>query len=506
MTRARTRSPRALRERRRAARRAPCRRRRAATARARRRRRRRARAPPAREATTRCSSRRSTRATCSTTAPAASCGPTTRTSRCSPATASTRSGSPGWPSSATSRRSRELADVISLAAQAHAEGDAERAAAVWAAGVARGRRTAAPAEPRGRQGRVAPASRRRARSRRRTGALAHARARCDLASPGVDTVRLPWPTDAKSPRASTPPTAGCPGAFEGETVTRRRLMTLTAHGARRRRRRGVHAARRSASPPARRCSSGRRSTLEPVGAAGRLPDRHLRPARDHRPCRASAQVGKTTVYVRARNPEIDAAEPARRRRARSSRSRRAACTSAARCATSTPPSASSARATAASTTSRGQVDGGPPVRPLDRFYTRVRNGQVEVGPRYSVNCEFQPLPVLPRPGAGPRRHRPVPVPRPLLHAPEARQPAMKLPLPPLPPRSSRSPSAPARTEQRQAARPGQGGRDLRRRLGRRAHLAVRRAALGDVPQGARRGRTGSTRWARRRCSPSSRRP
>jgi hypothetical protein len=30
----------------------------------------------------------------------------------------------------------ELADVISLAAQAHAEGDAERAAAVWAAGVA----------------------------------------------------------------------------------------------------------------------------------------------------------------------------------------------------------------------------------------------------------------------------------------------------------------------------------------------------------------------------------
>ena len=30
----------------------------------------------------------------------------------------------------------ELADVISLAAQAHAEGDADRAAAVWAAGVA----------------------------------------------------------------------------------------------------------------------------------------------------------------------------------------------------------------------------------------------------------------------------------------------------------------------------------------------------------------------------------
>jgi hypothetical protein len=30
----------------------------------------------------------------------------------------------------------ELADVISLCAQAHAEGDPERAAAVWAAGAA----------------------------------------------------------------------------------------------------------------------------------------------------------------------------------------------------------------------------------------------------------------------------------------------------------------------------------------------------------------------------------
>ena len=36
----------------------------------------------------------------------------------------------------------------------------------------------------------------------------------------------------------------------------------------------------------------------------------------------------------------------------------------------------------------GLVDGGPPVRPLDRFYTRIRNGQVELGPRYSVNGEL----------------------------------------------------------------------------------------------------------------------
>ena len=40
----------------------------------------------------------------------------------------------------------------------------------------------------------------------------------------------------------------------------------------------------------------------------------------------------------------------------------------------------------------GEVVGGPPVRPLDRFYTRMRNGQVEVGPRYSVNSEFERFP------------------------------------------------------------------------------------------------------------------
>ena len=29
-----------------------------------------------------------------------------------------------------------------------------------------------------------------------------------------------------------------------------------------------------------------------------------------------------------------------------------------------------------------------PPRPLDRFYTRVRRGQVEVGPRYSVDSNL----------------------------------------------------------------------------------------------------------------------
>ncbi len=37
----------------------------------------------------------------------------------------------------------------------------------------------------------------------------------------------------------------------------------------------------------------------------------------------------------------------------------------------------------------GKVSGGPPVRPLDRFYTRVRDGNVEIGPRYSLNSELK---------------------------------------------------------------------------------------------------------------------
>ena len=37
----------------------------------------------------------------------------------------------------------------------------------------------------------------------------------------------------------------------------------------------------------------------------------------------------------------------------------------------------------------GRRVGGPPVRPLDRFYTRVVRGIVQVGSRYSVNSELE---------------------------------------------------------------------------------------------------------------------
>jgi menaquinol-cytochrome c reductase iron-sulfur subunit len=39
----------------------------------------------------------------------------------------------------------------------------------------------------------------------------------------------------------------------------------------------------------------------------------------------------------------------------------------------------------------GKVIGGPPVRPLDRFQTRISDGQLEVGPRYSVTSQLEPV-------------------------------------------------------------------------------------------------------------------
>ena len=39
----------------------------------------------------------------------------------------------------------------------------------------------------------------------------------------------------------------------------------------------------------------------------------------------------------------------------------------------------------------GRVIGGPPVRPLDRFQTRVADGEVQLGPRYSVTNDLEPV-------------------------------------------------------------------------------------------------------------------
>lgn len=40
---------------------------------------------------------------------------------------------------------------------------------------------------------------------------------------------------------------------------------------------------------------------------------------------------------------------------------------------------------------QGKVVVGPPVRPLDRFQTRVSGGSVEIGPRFSVTSQLDPV-------------------------------------------------------------------------------------------------------------------
>jgi menaquinol-cytochrome c reductase iron-sulfur subunit len=40
----------------------------------------------------------------------------------------------------------------------------------------------------------------------------------------------------------------------------------------------------------------------------------------------------------------------------------------------------------------GSVDGGPPVRPLDRFYTKAEKGRVFIGKRFSLNSKLERFP------------------------------------------------------------------------------------------------------------------
>jgi Rieske Fe-S protein len=189
---------------------------------------------------------------------------------------------------------------------------------------------------------------------------------------------------------------GMPGAFEGETVTRRRFMTATVHGA------GAIAVSAFALPALGFAAGSAlfdRPPVEwkPIGPTEDFPNDTYIP-RVITETAGIGQVGKTTVYVRARNDELDPPPnpPGYDERfiAVSTRCMHLGCP---------------VRFVAASERFicpchggvygfDGGVVGGPPVRPLDRFYTRMRNGQVEVGPRYSVNSEFERFPSFRDPG------------------------------------------------------------------------------------------------------------
>jgi menaquinol-cytochrome c reductase iron-sulfur subunit len=175
-----------------------------------------------------------------------------------------------------------------------------------------------------------------------------------------------------------------PGAFEGETITRRRLMTGTAHGM------GAIAAAAIGLPaigfalgPAFSQSPDR---WETVGLASEFNDLDFtRRVMVITP--GIGEAGKTTVYVRKRNPAIDT-EPEDRFNAIIAISSRCAHVG---CPVNWVPAAERfiCPCHGGVYDIRGIRTGGPPPRPLDRFYTRVSAGRLEVGPRYSVNSELK---------------------------------------------------------------------------------------------------------------------
>ena len=176
-----------------------------------------------------------------------------------------------------------------------------------------------------------------------------------------------------------------PGAFEGETMTRRRMMTGTAHlmG-------GLSVA--AFTLPALGFALGpifERDKIrwEDVGAPDDFPDDTYVP-KVITLVGGIGETGKTTVYMRKRNPAPNIDGPPLDEFdnyvAISTRCMHLGCP---------------VRYVEASERFicpchggvydfLGKVSGGPPVRPLDRFYVRERNGRVEVGPRYSVNGEL----------------------------------------------------------------------------------------------------------------------
>ncbi len=177
-----------------------------------------------------------------------------------------------------------------------------------------------------------------------------------------------------------------PGAFEGETVTRRRFMTGVVHGAG-----GIAAA--AFTLPALGFAiapvfSRESFEWQPIGSPSDFTqDTYVTKVITIEP--GIGEAGRSIAYVRARNPAIDTEPEDQYNRfiALSSRCMHLGCP---------------VRFVAAAARFicpchggvydfRGMVAGGPPVRPLDRFYTRVNasTGLVEVGPRYSVNSELR---------------------------------------------------------------------------------------------------------------------
>ena len=175
-----------------------------------------------------------------------------------------------------------------------------------------------------------------------------------------------------------------PGYFEGESMTRRTVLTG-----------GVLAAGGLATAGILLPAVG--FSLAPVFDSPEESWEAIGPTDDYGPdgytpavittVKGIGEAGKTTAYVRQGNPDINPDENPDEYIAISTRCAHLGCP---------------VRFVAASSTFicpchggvydfEGQVIGGPPVRPLDRFQTRVVADRVELGPRYSVTSQLEPV-------------------------------------------------------------------------------------------------------------------
>jgi menaquinol-cytochrome c reductase iron-sulfur subunit len=192
------------------------------------------------------------------------------------------------------------------------------------------------------------------------------------------------------PTAGSSPRPDPPGYFEGESMTRRRVFSVAVQGA------GGLAVAAVTLPAVGFAVAplfDRGEELwQSVGPPDDFPD-DTYTARVITIVEGIGEVGKTTVYVRRGSTELSEQEPDLPQEspdefiAISTRCAHAGC----------PVRFVEAAGNFICPCHggvydfQGKVIGGPPVRPLDRFQTRLLDGQVQVGPRYSVTSQLEPV-------------------------------------------------------------------------------------------------------------------
>lgn len=194
----------------------------------------------------------------------------------------------------------------------------------------------------------------------------------------------PPDTDTKTAKSRYTADRGWPGSFEGETVTRRHFMTAVAMGAG-----GLATA--LFGLPALGFALGpvlekteHRSLLD-VGTPDDFPANTYTP-QVVTTTAGIGEVGKTLIYIRKNdNPTPHQHWPFI---AISNRCAHLGC----------PVRYIDAAKSficpchGGTYNFEGEVTGGPPVRPLDRFETFVQNGRVLIGARFSVNSQLKRVP------------------------------------------------------------------------------------------------------------------